>query len=275
VARAAQSKLYDVTSQNHNRLMSVVYTEIKSETHHVKGKTHIVYRKTRSVINTAKIINTFSTSFSITGLESADRAKELALLLRAGSLPAPITILSERQVGPSMGKQNVKNGRLSVEIGFILVVIFMAVYYRMMGMIADIALLINLILIVAIMSLLGGVLTFPGIAGLVLTIGMAVDGNVLILERIREELRKGISIQKAIHAGYERAVATIIDAQLTTLIAAIVLFTIGSGAIKGFSVILTIGLFTSMLTSITYTRAMVNLLYGNRRLRQLSIGIKI
>ena len=274
VAGGAQSQLYEITRTHIGKPMAVVYTQTRSTREKVNGRPVIRYHTRSHVINVANIQSAFGASFSITGLAPAE-SRQLALLLRAGALPAPITVLSERQVGPSMGKTNVARGRLSVIIGLVLVIVFMAVYYRALGIIADLALVVNLIFIVAIMSLLGGVMTFPGIASLVLTIGMAVDGNVLIFERIREELRRGSSIQAAIHAGYDRAVVTIVDAQLTTLIAAIVLLTIGAGSIKGFAVVLTIGLFTSMLTAITYTRAMVNRRYGGKKLTQLSIGIKI
>lgn len=272
VAGAGQPKLYKFTSENVGKPMAVVYTETKSDKHKDKaGKTRITYHKNSTVVSQARIDGVFSANFEVTGLTSGE-AQQLALLLRAGSLPAPIAVLSEMQIGPSMGKQNVHRGMLSVEIGLLLVVIFMALYYRMFGIIADIGLVINLILIVAIMSLLGGTLTFPGIAGIVLTVGMAVDANVLIFERIREELRNGAAIQTAIHAGYDRAMVTIVDAQLTTLIAAVVLFAIGTGPIKGFAVVLTIGLLTSMLTAINYTRAMVNHLYGGKSLKKLPIG---
>ncbi|MEM9243988.1 MAG: protein translocase subunit SecD [Pseudomonadota bacterium] len=277
VGGSAQSKLYKITSDNVGKLMAVVYTETKPSQviKGADGKDKITYKKISRVINVATINDAFGSSFVIMGLSSAASAQQLALLLRAGSLPAALAVLSENQIGPSMGKKNVERGKLSVEVGFILVVLFMLLYYRTMGLIADLALVINLLLIVAIMSLLEGVLTFPGIASLVLTIGMAVDGNVLIFERIREELRQGVPVQTAIQAGYGRAIITIVDAQLTTLIAALVLFGIGSGPIKGFAIVLTIGLFTSMLTAITYTRAMVNFIYGGKKLKNLSIGIKV
>ena len=277
VASAAQNKLYTITNRNLNKPMAVVYSETKSKLIHGKKgeKPKIVYKKTNTIISVATIQSAFSSNFVTTGLESPQVAQQLALLLRAGSLLAPVTILSEKQIGPSMGAANVASGKLAIEIGLLVVVLFMALYYRTMGIIANLALVVNLVLIVAIMSLLGATLTFPGIASLVLTIGMAVDGNVLIFERIREELRNGSQVQAAIHSGYDRAVVTIVDAQLTTLIAAIVLFSIGNGPIKGFAIVLTIGLFTSMLTSITYTRMIVNFLYGGKRLQQLSIGIRV
>jgi len=195
------------------------------------------------------------------------------LLLRAGALPAPVTVIEERQVGPSLGKQNIHMGALSVEVGMALVILFMALYYRVMGLIADLALAMNLVLIVAILSLLGATLTLPGIAGIVLTVGMAVDANVLIFERIREEIRRGMGIQASIHAGYERAFVTILDANITTLIVMLILFSLGSGVVKGLAITVTVGLITSMFTAITGTRALVNLLYGGRSLKRISIGI--
>jgi len=193
--------------------------------------------------------------------------------LRAGALPAPVTIIEERQVGPSLGKQNIHMGVMSVEVGMALVIVFMAVYYGLMGIIADIALLMNLVLIVAMLSLLGATLTLPGIAGIVLTVGMAVDANVLIFERIREELRRGAGVQGSIHAGYARALTTILDANTTTLIVMMILFSLGSGLIKGIAITITIGLMTSMFTAIAGTRLLVNLIYGNRTVKQISIGI--
>jgi preprotein translocase subunit SecD len=194
------------------------------------------------------------------------------LLLRAGALAAPMTIVEERTIGPSLGAQNIEQGYKSVVLGFILVVAYMAIYYRLFGVFADIALLANLVLLVGIMSIVPGLtLTLPGIAGIVLTMGMAVDANVLINERIREELKNGNSPQASIQAGYTRAFATIVDTHVTTLIAAIVLFAFGTGPVKGFAVTLTIGLACSMFTAIMGTRALVNLIYGGRRQPQLSI----
>jgi len=197
----------------------------------------------------------------------------LALLLRAGALPANIYPVEQSIVGPSLGAENIAKGIMSVKIGFIAIVIFMLFYYRLFGLIADMALSFNLILLVALLSLLGATLTLPGIAGIVLTVGMAVDANVLINERIREELRNGLSPNAAIHAGYEKAFSTIVDANVTTLIVAIVLFAVGSGSVKGFAVTLTLGLLTSMFTAITGTRVVVNLIYGRRQVKRLSIGI--
>lgn len=261
------------TAENVGKAMAVVYVEIKSETKNINGQKVINYDTTRKVISVATIQSALGYSFQITGLSSPEEARTLALLLRAGALPAAVTIMEERQVGPSLGKQNIHKGVLSVVVGFLLVVFFMGIYYGVMGFIADIALAMNLVLIVAILSLLGATLTLPGIAGIVLTVGMAVDANVLIFERIREELRNGMGLQASIKAGYERALITIIDANLTTLIVAVVLFSLGSGTVKNFAITLTIGLITSMFTAITGTRAIVNGIYGGRSVKKISIGI--
>lgn len=269
-----ESLFTKVTAENIGKPMAVLYVEIKPETKtDANGQKTIDYQTERRVISVATIQSALGNSFQITGLGSQEEARTLALLLRAGALPAPVAMIEEREVGPNLGKQNIHMGVMSVEVGFLLVVIFMALYYRVMGLIADLALAMNLVLIVAILSLLGATLTLPGIAAMVLTVGMAVDANVLIFERIREELRNGLGIQASIHAGYERAFATIFDANMTTLIVAIVLFSLGSGAVKGFAVTLTIGLITSMFTAITGTRAIVNLLYGARPVKQISIGV--
>lgn len=261
------------TAENIGKPMAVLYVEVKSNTQDVAGKKVINYQTIRKVISVATIQSALGNSFQITGLVNQDEARQLALLLRAGALPAPVTYIEEREVGPSLGKQNIHQGVMSVIVGFLLVVLFMALYYRVMGLIADLALTMNLVLIVAILSLLGATLTLPGIAGIVLTMGMAVDANVLIFERIREEIRNGVGIQASIHAGYERAFMTIVDANVTTLIVAIVLFSLGSGTIKNFAVTLTIGLITSMFTAITGTRAVVNFLYGGKPVKTISIGI--
>jgi preprotein translocase subunit SecD len=261
------------TSENVGKPMGVLYVEVHSETKDVDGKKVITYQTERKVISVATIQTALGNSFQITGLTNAEEARTLALLLRAGALPAPVTIIEERQVGPSLGKQNIHQGVMSVVTGFIFVVIFMALYYGVMGLIADLALTMNLVLIVAILSLLGATITLPGIAGMVLTMGMAVDANVLIFERIREELRNGVGIQSSIHAGYDRAFMTIVDANVTTLIVAIVLFSLGSGTVKNFAVTLTVGLITSMFTAITGTRAIVNALYGGKPVKKISIGI--
>lgn len=261
------------TAESIGKPMAVLYVEVKSVVKTVNGQKTIEYTPERRVISVATIQSALGNSFQITGLSSQDESRTLALLLRAGALPAPVTVIEERQVGPSLGKQNIRMGMMSVEVGFILVVLFMALYYRGMGLIANVALAMNLILIVALLSLLGATLTLPGIAGIVLTIGLAVDANVLIFERIREELRNGMGIQSSINAGYERALMTIIDANVTTLIVAIVLFSLGSGTVKNFAITLTIGLFTSMFTAIIGTRAIVNALYGAKPIKKISIGI--
>jgi len=261
------------TAENIGKPMAVVFTDVKSTSKMVDGKPVIHFQTERKVISIATIQSALGPSFQITGLGDPQEARQLALLLRAGALPATVTYIEERQVGPSLGKQNIHMGVLSIEVGMALVVIFMAVYYGLMGIIADIALLMNLVLIVSLLSLLGATLTLPGIAGIVLTMGMAVDANVLIFERIREELRRGAGVQASIHAGYERAFVTIIDANITTLIVMMILFSLGSGMIKGIAITVTIGLLTSMFTAISGTRAIVNLIYGGRVIKRISIGI--
>ena len=241
------------TGDNVKRLMGVVYIETKPDG-----------RKVEEVINVARIQEQLSKRFQITGLDNPREARDLALLLRAGALAAPMSFVEERTVGPSLGKANIDQGFKSVVIGFVLVMIFMAVYYRVFGLVANLALTMNLLLIVAILSMLQATLTMPGIAGIVLTVGMAVDANVLIFERIREELRNGNSPQASIHAGYEKALSTITDANITTLIAAMVLFIFGTGPIKGFAVTLSIGILSSLFTAIMGTRAVINLIYGRK-----------
>jgi preprotein translocase subunit SecD len=270
-----ESLFYKVTGQNIGKPLAVVYIETKSHPIKVNGKEKIIYKKVKRIINIATIQSALGSPFQITGLNNTEIAKNLSLLLRAGALLAPVTIVAERNVGPSMGQQNIHQGMLSIAWGLGLVVIFMILYYSLFGVIADIGLFLNLIFLVAVMSMLGAVLSFPGIAAMVLTLGMAVDANVLIFERIREELRAGVTVQKAIYAGYEKAFSTIVDANVTTLIAAVVLFSLGTGAIKGFAITLTIGLITSMFTAVTYTRAIVNLRYGGKRISQLPIGMRI
>lgn len=273
---AGESNFYRITGENVGKPLAVVYIETKSTPVTLaNGQTQITYKQDKQVINIATIQSALPGNFQVTGLSSTDEAKNLALLLRAGALVAPVTIIAENNVGPSMGQQNIHQGMMSIAIGLALVVVFMAIYYGVFGIIADIGLLLNMVFLVAIMSLLGAVLSFPGIAGMVLTLGMAVDANVLIFERIREELRMHVSVQAAIQAGYEKAFATIVDANVTTLIAAIVLFSLGTGPIKGFAITLTIGIITSMFTAVTCTRAIVNLLFGGKRINKLPIGIKV
>lgn len=261
------------TAENVGKPMAVLYVESKPQIKEENGEKSVTYVLEKRVISVATIQTALGNSFQITGLSSQDEARTLALLLRAGALAAPIAVIEEREVGPSLGKQNIHKGVMSVLVGFMLVVIFMAIYYRVLGLVADLALGMNLILIVAILSLLGATLTLPGIAGIVLTVAMAADANVLIFERIREEIRNGAGIQASIHAGYERAFVTIVDANLTTLIVTIVLFSLGSGAVKNFAVTVTIGLMTSMFTAITGTRVLVNWMYGARPVKKISIGI--
>jgi preprotein translocase subunit SecD len=264
------SRMSKISGENIGNPMAVVYIQTKVDTREVNGKQVKTRRKVEEVISIATIRDQLGKRFQTTGLDR-EEAHDLALLLRAGSLRAPMEIIQERTVGPSLGKANIEKGVNSVIVGFLLVVGFMAIYYRVFGLIGDIALAANLILIVAVMSMLQATLTMPGIAGIVLTLGMAVDANVLINERIREELRNGNSVQASIHAGYEKAFATIADSNLTTLIAAIILFGLGSGPVKGFAVTLSIGILTSMFTAVTISRAIVNLVYGGRRLDKLSI----
>ena len=228
-------------------------------------------RAIEEVINIATIRDQLSKRFQISGLESTDEARTLALLLRAGSLAAPMEIIQERTIGPSLGSENIRMGVQSTVLGMVLVLIFMAIYYRGFGLIANVALLTNFILIIALLSMLQATLTLPGIAGIVLTVGMAVDANVLIFQRVREELANGNSPQMSISAGYNKAFSTIADANVTTLIAAIVLFSFGTGPIKGFAVTLSLGILTSMFTAIMGTRAVVNLVYGKKKLQDLNI----
>lgn len=266
-------KFRKITGENIKRLMAVVFIENKTE--HYKdenGELKSRTRKIEEVINVATIQDELSHRFQITGLDSTREARNLALLLRAGALAAPMSIIEERTVGPSLGQQNIDQGKRSVILGMILVMVFMVIYYRVFGIVANVALVVNLLMIVAILSMIpGATLTLPGIAGIVLTVGMAVDANVLIFERIREELRNGNSPQASIHSGYEKALSTIADANVTTLIAAVVLFTFGTGPIKGFAVTLSIGIACSMLTAIMGTRAIVNLIYGNKKAPVLAI----
>ncbi|MEA2094318.1 MAG: protein translocase subunit SecD, partial [Pseudomonadota bacterium] len=264
-------KMLAFTKESVGKPMAVVFIENKVETKIVDGETVRKTKKVEEVVSVATIRDVFSKRFQTTGLDSTQEAHELALILRSGALAAPMEIVEERTIGPSMGKDNIRQGFLSVVIGFCAVLIFMAFYYRVFGLVADLALTFNLVLIVAILSLLQATLTLPGIAGIVLTVGMAVDANVLIYERIREELRNGNSPQASIQAGYEKALSTIADANITTLIAAIVLLSFGTGAIKGFAVTLSIGIVSSMFTAIMGTRAVINLIYGGRRHAALMI----
>jgi len=258
------------TSENVGKPMAVLYVVQEQEIIDRDGEQVAVTRTDREVINVATIQGVFSSSFQITGLDAFE-APLLARLLRSGALAAPLYIVEERTIGPSLGQDNIDSGFTAIQIGLVCVILFMALYYRVFGIVADLALFANLVLIVAILSMLQASLTLPGIAGIVLTVGMAVDANVLIFERIREELRNGNSPQASIHSGYEKALSTIADANVTTLIAAVVLFAFGTGPIKGFAITLSVGIATSMFTSIIGTRTVINLLYGGRRLDRLPI----
>ncbi len=264
-------RMAEITGDNIGNLMAVLFIETRTEPREVNGEVRLVSYTTEEVINVATIRDRLSNRFQITGLDSPDEARNLALLLRAGALAAPIRIVEERTVGPSAGRDNVRQGFQSALVAFLLVLGFMAFYYRAFGLVSDAALTVNLVLIVAALSALQATLTLPGIAGIILTIGMAVDANVLIFERIREELALGNSPQAAIHTGFKQAFSTILDANLTTLIAAIVLFGFGTGPIKGFAITLSIGIVTSMFTAIFAARGVINWVYGGRRLQTLPI----
>ncbi|MDF1583167.1 MAG: protein translocase subunit SecD [Methyloprofundus sp.] len=264
-------KMGKFTQDNIGQPMAVVFIEQKSTTHLVNGKKVHRKEKVEEVISIATVRDAFSKRFQTTGLDSPQEARKLALLLRAGALAAPVDIVEERTVGPSLGQDNIDKGVLSVIVGFVLVLVFMAVYYKVFGLIANLALTFNLVVIVAVLSMLQATLTLPGIAGIVLTVGMAVDANVLIFERIKEELRNQQSPQTSIFLGYEKAFATIFDANITTLLVALVLFGFGTGSIKGFAITLAIGILTSMFTAILGSRMIVNWVYGHRRIGKLSI----
>lgn len=268
-----ESLFTKVTRENIGKRMAIVYVETKNSIQTLNGEEQRITHREERVISAPVIQNALGNNFQITGLADSKEASNLALLLRAGALPAAIYPIEERTVGPTLGKENIHRGIVSLEVGMGLILILMLIYYRLFGLIADIALVLNLILLCALLSVIDATLTLPGIAGIVLTVGMAVDANVLIYERIREELRNGLSPQAAIYAGYERAFATILDANITTLIVAIILFAVGTGPVRGFAVTLSIGLLTSMLTGITFTRAIVNWYYGGRTVKKLSIGI--
>lgn len=262
-----------VTAKAVGRLMGVVYIENKTESwRDQEGKIQRRTRTEEEVINIARIKEPLGQRFQITGLDSTSEARKLALLLRSGALAAPLEIAEERTVGPSLGQDNIDQGTYSIMLAFLLVILFMGLYYKVFGLFADCALLVNIVLIISFMSMIpGATLTLPGIVGIVLTVGMAVDANVLIFERIREQLRAGRSTQLAIDTGYRQALSTIADANITTLITALVLFTFGTGPIRGFAVTLSIGILCSMFTSIIGTRALVNGLYGGKKNKSLSI----
>ena len=267
---AGGESMLETTMENLGKPMSTVFIETRREAFTNGEKLEYRDIKTEEIISTATIQGVFKNRFQITGLNPGE-ARELALLLRAGALAAPVFKIDERTIGPSLGQDNIDRGFNAIKIGFLAVIVFMVIYYKIFGLIANVALFSNLVFIVAMLSLLQASLTLPGIAGIVLTVGMAVDANVLIFERIREEISAGESPQMAIHSGYEKAFSSIADANVTTLIAAIVLFGFGTGPIKGFAITLMLGIITSMFTSIVGTRALVNLIFGGRKLIKIPV----
>jgi preprotein translocase subunit SecD len=265
------NKMSRNTRENVGKPMATVFIEYKA-TGERDANDKLIFERHEEVINVATIRGQFASNFQITGLDSPKEARDLSLLLRAGALIAPIQIVEERTVGPSLGQENIDLGMQAIIWGLVLVMVFMLVYYKAFGVVADIALALNLVMIVGIMSMIpGATLTLPGMAGIVLTVGMAVDANVLIFERIREEIRDGRSPQQAIHQGYDSAFSTILDANITTFIAGLILFAVGTGPIKGFSITLMIGIATSMFTAIIVTRVIVNTVWGGRRVNKLAI----
>jgi preprotein translocase subunit SecD len=260
----AGDRMLAVTRANLNRPMAVVYTEKRRETSEVDGKKVTRDITDEKVINDATIQGVFSNQFRISGMTQGE-SRDLALLLRAGSLSVPIYPVDERTIGPSLGKENIQRGVDALVIGMAAVFIFMAIYYRVFGLVADAVLLANVVLLTALLSMMGAVLSLPGIAGIILTVGVAVDANVLIYERIREELRNGVSPQAAIRAGFDKAFSAIADSNVTTIIAGLVLWVFGTGAIRGFAVVLVLGIITSMFTSLMGSRALITLMYGGRR----------
>mgnify|MGYP005995891417 FL=1 len=260
----------NTTEDNIGKLMAVLFIESKSERRLINGKDKRITKKYEKIISIATIQERLSKTFQITGLDSPKQARDLALYLRAGSMAAPMYIIEERTVGPSLGADNIEKGKISVIIGLILVLIFMIYYYRVFGLFANTALVLNLLIIISVMSLIGATLTLPGIAGIVLTVGMAVDANVLIFERIKEEIKNGSTPLASIELGYKKAFSTIADANITTLIASIILFIFGTGPIKGFAVTLSIGVISSMFTAIVVTRILATLAYE----RNLELKIK-
>ncbi|MEZ5438845.1 MAG: protein translocase subunit SecD [Lysobacteraceae bacterium] len=258
-------RMLEFTTDNVGRGMAVVFIERTPETKEVDGKEVRTTKVTEEVISVANIQGVFGKRFRTTGLESSKYASDLALLLRAGSLAAPVDIVEQRVIGPTLGQENIDAGKMAISIGFLAVCVLMIIYYRLFGVISVIALFSNLLLLTAALSVVGATLTMPGIAGIVLTLGMAIDGNVLICERIREELRNGNTPVSSIKAGYERAWTVILDSNVTKLIAAIALFSFGSGPVRGFAVVLFFGVLTSMFTSVTMSRAMATWIYGGRK----------
>lgn len=268
---AGGDKMSLATRDNVGKPMATLFIEFKA-TGERDENDRIIFERNAEVINVATIQSRLGNNFRITGINSQQEAQNLALLLRAGALIAPIQIVEERTLGPSLGKENIELGTQAIIWGFLLVVIFMVIYYKKFGLVANLALTSNLVLIIGIMSMIpGATLTLPGMAGIVLTVGMAVDANVLIFERIREEIKAKRSPQQAIHHGYDSAFSTIMDANVTTLIVAIILFAIGTGPVKGFAVTLAIGIITSMFTAIVGTRAVINAVWGGKRIDKLSV----
>jgi preprotein translocase subunit SecD len=267
--------MHHATRNEVGRNMGVLFIDYYTEKQRVLENGEVVEKEVvkedRKIINLATIRSALGARFQITGLDSSREANDVALLLRAGSLAAPMVFVEERTIGPSLGAENIAMGVKSVQIGLLLLVVFMLLYYKVFGIVANIALAMNLVLLTALMSILGATLTMPGIAGIVLTMGMAVDANVLIYSRIKEELKAGLPPQSAIHAGYDRALSSIIDANLTTLIVAFILYAISSGSVKGFAVTLSLGIVTSVFTAVIGSRAIVNLIYGNRNVSKLWI----
>jgi len=268
-----------VTRTNIGNQMAILLKETKTRNETVRGENGELVTVSQPyveerLISVATIQAALGRQFRITGLE-AKEASDLALLIRSGALAAPMHFVEESTVGPSLGQENIDNGIDSVLAGFAMIVVFMILLYRISGIVANIALFINLLMLIAVMSILGATLTLPGIAGIVLTLGMAVDANVLIYARIRDELKRGASVARAIDLGYDRAFITIMDSNLTTLIVAIILYSIGTGPIKGFAVTTAIGVITSMITAINISRAMMNFLYGGKDVKAISIGIRM
>jgi preprotein translocase subunit SecD len=262
-----------VTRENIGHHMAILYVETKSEEIIVDGHSERLLKRHERVISAPVIQSALGRNFQINGLSDSKEASKLAILLRSGALPTAIFTVEERTIGPSLGQENIHAGMMSLVVGMAIVLVLMLVYYQVFGLIADLALALNLVFLVSLLSIIGATLTLPGIAGIVLTLGMAVDANVLINERIREELRNGLSVQAAIRAGYERAFATILDANVTSFIVGLILFSLGAGPVRGFAITLCLGLITSMVSGVTYSRAMVNAIYGRRKVQKLSIGI--
>ncbi|HEX7338726.1 MAG TPA: protein translocase subunit SecD [Rhodanobacteraceae bacterium] len=268
---AAAKRMFDFTSANVGKNMGVVYKETIPEVKEVDGKKVRTYKVTETVINNATIQGVFSNQFQTTGLESPEAAANLALLLRSGSLAAPMRIVAERVIGPSLGRDNIRKGLLAIIIGLAAVLLCAGIYYKLFGLVADVALFFNLVILVAVMSLIGVTLTMPGIAGIILALGMAIDANVLICERVREEIRNGSTPLASIRAGYEHAWPVILDAHVTHLLAAVALMTFGTGAIRGFGVTLAIGILASLFTSVTVTHAITAATHGGKHIKKLSV----